>query len=133
MDNTRDKDVERGVRRIIGESLIQLRRSQNVTASDFCSRLGLTTAQYAELEQGQKIMNLPRYLQSLATLGAWVEIHTAAGFTLDTRSIYDVPGMRAEQVERLERTRQQSTERQRRHDEAVRWLEAHTPDNQKSE
>lgn len=133
MDNTRDKDVERGVRRIIGESLIQLSRAQNVTASAFCDRLGLSTAQYREIEQGLKIMNLPRYLQSLATFGAWVEIHTADGFTLDTRTIYEVSGMRAGQVERNNRTRQQSTERQRRHDEAVRWFEAHTPDSQKSE
>ena len=105
-----NKDVEIGVRRIIGETLLTLRRQNNIYAGKFCEQLGLSSKQYAELEQGSKIMNLPRYLQCLATLGAWVEIHTSEGTVMDTRGIYEVPAMRPNQIEKNEINRQQSFE-----------------------
>ena len=123
MDNTRDKDVEQGVRRIIGETLIRLRRKKGITAAEFCDTLGFSSGQYAELEQGQKIINVPRWLQCISTLGGWIEVHTKDGDTIDTRDIYHVPGVRPEQAARNEHERQRAIERQRRHDEAVRELD----------
>ena len=123
MDNTRDKDVEQGVRRIIGETLIRLRRKKGITAAEFCDTLGFSSGQYAELEQGQKIINVPRWLQCISTLGGWIEVHTQDGDTIDTRDIYPVPGVRPEQAARNEQERQRTIERQRRHDEAVRELD----------
>lgn len=135
MDTTRDKDVERGVRRIIGETLIRMRRKKNMTASEFCETLGFTSMQYSELEQGLKIVNVPRWLQCISTLGGWVEIHTPDGDKIDTREIYEVPGVRPEQTARLEQERQRGKELQRRHDEAVQSLERMfgTPAGQKND
>lgn len=135
MDKTRDKDVERGVRQIIGETLIRLRRKKNITASEFCESLGFSSGQYSELEQGLKIINVPRWLQCISTLGGWVEVHTEDGDTIDTREIYQVPGVRPEQVARTNGERQKSIERQRRHDETVRELETMfgAPDSQKTD
>ncbi len=109
MDITRDKKVEIGVRRIIGETLLRLRRERNMSAGEFCQLLGFTSKQYAELEQGTKIMNVPRFLQCISSLGGWVEIHTNDGLTIDTRKIYEVPAMLPEQLAIINDLRQSSS------------------------
>ena len=133
MDPTRDKDIENGVRRIIGETLIRLRRKNNITSSQFCNTLGFSSSQYAELEQGRKIINLPRWLQCISTLGGWVEIHTHDGQTIDTRDIYQVPAVRPEQAAQNEQQRQRTIDRQRRQSANRQWIKDHTSTNQKTE
>lgn len=132
MDKTRDKVVEKGIRQIIGQTLIQLRRESNMSVEQFCERLGLSDSQYMELSQGEKIMNIPRFLQSIAVFGGWIEIHTESG-SIDTREIYNVPAYSEAQAQANERERQRGLEQNRRRKETLKWIEDHTPSNQKSE
>ena len=117
MDITRDKDVEAGVRRIIGDSLLALRKDNGLTAKQFCDLLGISTSFYAELEQGEKIMNMHRWLRSISTLGGKLTLTTPSGQKIELSDIYDMPPYTDRQREYWQRQREITDEMERRNAE----------------
>lgn len=126
MDRTRDYDIERDARIKIGNAIRSARQDNNMTLADVACSVGGTQEGISQVEDGQKTMNLIRFLQHVATIGGKVEVVSANG------QRYDITAPPF--TDKQKGTRQQIREDTQRREEALRWARSFdTPDGQKTD
>ena len=99
MDITRDREADTLIKSAIGDALRQLRQHKNLSLADAARLTGKTTEKLSQIEDGQKVINLPHFFQLVATYGGKVvvkgdnltiEIDGVKPFTPDQlRAIHD--------------------------------------------
>lgn len=126
MDKTRDYDIEREMRLKIGSALRNARQDNSLSLVQAAEVMGSSMEGLSNVEDGQKIMNLIRFLQYSASIGARVELVSASGEKYDITA----PPFTPKQKE----TRQQIREDCQKLEAARQWARSFdTPDGQKND
>lgn len=74
MDITRDKEADTLIKSAIGDALRQLRQHKNLSLADAARLTGKTPEKLSQIEDGQKVINLPHFFQLVATYGGKVVV-----------------------------------------------------------
>lgn len=74
MDITRDREADTLIKSAIGDALRQLRQHKGLTLADAARITGKTPEKLSQIEDGQKVINLPHFFQLVATYGGKVVV-----------------------------------------------------------
>lgn len=74
MDITRDREADTLIKSAIGDALRQLRQHKNLSLADAARLTGKNPEKLSQIEDGQKVINLPHFFQLVATYGGKVVV-----------------------------------------------------------
>ena len=74
MDITRYREADTLIKSAIGDALRQLRQHKGLTLADAAQLTGKTPEKLSQIEDGQKVINLPHFFQLVATYGGKVVV-----------------------------------------------------------